>query len=174
LSRNFFLPVSLLISPANLFEIDVSLVLSSTMFNSLSTRHVFLDVVHLKFVRPPDFVYRSGQWIRLFCTAFCPHESHPFTLTSMPHDSYLSVHVKSQGIWTWKLREAFDANSLAEQRHLQPRLRIEGPFGGGNQDWYKYEVAVMIGAGMGVTPYASILKDLVRYKDFVFSMESDL
>ncbi len=38
---------------------------------------------------------------------------------------------------------------------------MQGPFGGGNQDWYKFEVAVMIGAGIGVTPYASILNDLV-------------
>ena len=39
---------------------------------------------------------------------------------------------------------------------------FQGPFGGGNQDWYKFEVAVMIGAGIGVTPYASILHDLVH------------
>jgi predicted ferric reductase len=38
---------------------------------------------------------------------------------------------------------------------------LEGPFGGGNQDWYKFEVAVMVGGGIGVTPYASILNDLV-------------
>ena len=41
------------------------------------------------------------------------------------------------------------------------KVRIEGPFGGGNQDWYKFEVAVMVGGGIGVTPYASILNDLV-------------
>jgi len=29
------------------------------------------------------------------------------------------------------------------------------------QDWYKFEVAVMVGGGIGVTPYASILNDLV-------------
>ncbi len=40
-------------------------------------------------------------------------------------------------------------------------MRIEGPFGGGNQDWYKFEIAVMVGGGIGVTPYASILNDLV-------------
>ena len=44
---------------------------------------------------------------------------------------------------------------------IVPKVRIQGPFGGGNQDWYKFEVAVMIGAGIGVTPYASILNDLV-------------
>lgn len=41
------------------------------------------------------------------------------------------------------------------------QIRLEGPFGGGNQDWYKFEVAVMVGGGIGVTPYASILNDLV-------------
>jgi len=29
------------------------------------------------------------------------------------------------------------------------KIRLQGPFGGGNQDWYKFEVAVMIGAGEG-------------------------
>jgi len=41
------------------------------------------------------------------------------------------------------------------------QIRLEGPFGGGNQDWYKFEVAVMVGGGIGITPYASILNDLV-------------
>ena len=27
---------------------------------------------------------------------------------------------------------------------LVPKIRIQGPFGGGNQDWYKFEVAVMV------------------------------
>lgn len=44
---------------------------------------------------------------------------------------------------------------------VREQVRIEGPFGGGNQDWYKFEVAVMVGGGIGVTPYASILNDLV-------------
>lgn len=44
---------------------------------------------------------------------------------------------------------------------LSLQIRLEGPFGGGNQDWYKFEVAVMVGGGIGVTPYASILNDLV-------------
>lgn len=41
------------------------------------------------------------------------------------------------------------------------QIRLEGPYGGGNQDWFKFEVAVMVGGGIGVTPYASILNDLV-------------
>lgn len=63
------------------------------------------------------------------------------------------------GPWTWKLRNYFDPCNFNPED--QPKLRIEGPFGGGNQDWYKFEVAVMVGGGIGVTPYASILNDLV-------------
>ena len=56
--------------------------------------------------------------------------------------------------------KAFLENPLTIlQSHLQ--VKIEGPFGGGNQDWYKFEIAVMVGGGIGVTPYASILNDLV-------------
>ena len=34
-----------------------------------------------------------------------------------------------------------------EDKDNPPKVRIEGPFGGGNQDWYKFEVAVMVGGG---------------------------
>lgn len=37
---------------------------------------------------------------------------------------------------------------------------LDGPYGEGHQDWYRYEVAILVGGGIGVTPFASILKDL--------------
>lgn len=120
--------------------------------------------------------YLSGQWVRLACTAFKNREFHSFTLTSAPHENYLSCHIKAQGKqffddfvkvklsivlgpWTWKLRNYFDPCNYNAEDH--PKILLEGPFGGGNQDWYKFEVAVMVGGGIGVTPYASILNDLV-------------
>ncbi|GAA5960114.1 hypothetical protein JCM3765_002476 [Sporobolomyces pararoseus] len=41
-----------------------------------------------------------------------------------------------------------------------PGLRVDGPFGAPAQDVLSNEVAVLIGAGIGVTPFASILKDI--------------
>lgn len=41
-----------------------------------------------------------------------------------------------------------------------PDIRIDGPFGAPAQDVLSNEVAVLIGAGIGVTPFASILKDI--------------
>ena len=43
------------------------------------------------------------------------------------------------------------------------QVYLDGPYGEGHQDWYKYEVSVLVGGGIGVTPFASILKD-IAYK----------
>ena len=149
--------------------------------------------------RPPSLKFLSGQWIRFSCTAIQPEEFHSFTLTSAPHEDFLSVHVKAHGPYTWKLRNYFQQvkdGTIEEDQDDPSKVRIEGknlnigsfgiyfraysnpnlnanlkiilftysilgPFGGGNQDWYKFEIAVMVGGGIGVTPYASILNDLV-------------
>jgi NADPH oxidase len=41
-----------------------------------------------------------------------------------------------------------------------PTVRIDGPFGAPAEDVFNCEVAVLIGAGIGVTPFASILKHI--------------
>ena len=46
--------------------------------------------------------------------------------------------------------------------HVHVQVYIDGPYGAGQQDWFKYEVSVLVGGGIGVTPYASILKDFVH------------
>ncbi|EEP75682.1 NADPH oxidase [Uncinocarpus reesii 1704] len=45
-------------------------------------------------------------------------------------------------------------------RRVLPRVYIDGPFGSASEDVFKYEVAVLVGAGIGVTPFASILKSI--------------
>ena len=175
------------IGPGIIYTLDkvVSLRTKYMELDILETELLPSDVIKIKYYRPPNFKYLSGQWVRLACTAFRPHEFHSFTLTSAPHENFLSCHIKAQGPWTWKLRNYFDpCNYNPEEdspKVLFPfvhhlclicahyfitwaillQIRLEGPFGGGNQDWYKFEVAVMVGGGIGVTPYASILNDLV-------------
>jgi len=39
---------------------------------------------------------------------------------------------------------------------------VDGPYGEGHQDWHRYDVSIMVGGGIGVTPFASILKDAVE------------
>ncbi|XP_054024899.1 dual oxidase 2 [Dryobates pubescens] len=116
-------------------------------------------VTHLRFQRPQGFDYKSGQWVRVACTALGTSEYHPFTLTSAPHEDCLSLHIRAVGPWTTRLRELCSPESLALMGTL-PKLYLDGPFGEGHQEWHKFEVSVLVGGGIGVTPFASILKDL--------------
>ncbi|KTF78887.1 hypothetical protein cypCar_00043904 [Cyprinus carpio] len=43
------------------------------------------------------------------------------------------------------------------------QLAVDGPFGTASEDVFRYEVVMLVGAGIGVTPFASVLKS-VWYK----------
>ncbi|KAG1749920.1 ferric reductase NAD binding domain-containing protein [Suillus paluster] len=55
--------------------------------------------------------------------------------------------------------EYVELDSATLSRPL-PRVRIDGPYGAPAEDVFDNEVAVLIGAGIGVTPFASILKHI--------------
>ncbi|PIK44178.1 dual oxidase 1 precursor [Apostichopus japonicus] len=116
-------------------------------------------VTMLEFKRPVNFDYKSGQWVRIACKVLGGSEYHPFTLTSAPHEENLSLHIRAIGPWTINVRKTYDPNALRD--HPYPKLYLDGPYGEGHQDWYQFEVSVLVGGGIGVTPFASILKDIV-------------
>ncbi|XP_064643915.1 dual oxidase-like [Lineus longissimus] len=150
------------IGPLLLFAFD-KMISTSTKHMSLSVIKATLlpsGVTYLEFKRPRNFTYLSGQWVRIACVGQGRREFHPFTLTSAPHEETLGVHIRAVGPWTWNIRETFKPAKLKTQAY--PRLIMDGPYGAGQQDWFQFEVAVLVGGGIGVTPYASILKDFVR------------
>lgn len=59
------------------------------------------------------------------------------------------------GDWTENLVRAFE-----QQQSPIPRIEVDGPFGPVSEDVFQDEVAVLIRAGIGVTPFASILKSI--------------
>ncbi|XP_029009702.1 dual oxidase 1 [Betta splendens] len=151
-----------LIPPALLFLLDKLISLSRKKVEIPVVRAELLPsgVTHLEFKRPQGFVYRSGQWVRIACLILGTDEYHPFTLTSAPHEETLSLHIRAVGPWTSRLRELYTEESLVELGGY-PKLYLDGPFGEGHQEWIDFEVSVLVGGGIGVTPFASILKDLV-------------
>uniref|UniRef100_A0A8C9SSC1 NAD(P)H oxidase (H2O2-forming) n=1 Tax=Scleropages formosus TaxID=113540 RepID=A0A8C9SSC1_SCLFO len=151
-----------LIPPGILFLVDklISLNRKKVEITVLKAELLPSGVLYLEFKRPYGFTYRSGQWVRVACLALGTDEYHPFTLTSAPHEETLSLHIRAVGPWTSQLREAYGPESL-EQPGFYPKLYLDGPFGEGHQEWKRYEVSVLVGAGIGVTPFTSILKDLV-------------
>lgn len=148
--------------PVIAFVIDkmISLSRKRTEISVVRAEKLPSDVTFLEFKRPTNFEYKSGQWVRIACDSLGKNEFHPFTLTSTPSEDTLSVHIRALGPWTSKVREIFDPENLKDQAY--PKLYVDGPYGAGQQDWYRFDVSVLVGAGIGVTPYAAILKDFVR------------
>jgi hypothetical protein len=72
-------------------------------------------VIQLIFTRPTNFLYRSGQWVRVACLKLGGHEYHPFTLTSAPHERHLSLHIRAVGPWTCNLRQTYDKGVLGDE-----------------------------------------------------------
>ncbi|XP_037624041.1 dual oxidase 1 [Sebastes umbrosus] len=151
-----------LIPPALLFLLDKLISLSRKKQEIPVVRAELLPsgVTLLEFKRPQGFVYRSGQWVRIACLMLGTDEYHPFTLTSAPHEETLSLHIRAVGPWTSQLRHLYTEESLLELG-AYPKLYLDGPFGEGHQEWIDFEVSVLVGGGIGVTPFTSILKDLV-------------
>ena len=126
------------------------------------------SVIELQ-LRKPSTTIIAGQYIFVCCPSIATYEWHPFTLTSAPAEEIVSVHIRVVGDWTkalaarlglaWtKAGDPIDAESRPEAYGLA--FKIDGPFGSASEDVYDYEIAILVGAGIGVTPFASILKDL--------------
>ncbi|KAL2093373.1 hypothetical protein ACEWY4_010685 [Coilia grayii] len=161
-----------LIPPGLLFLLDKLISLSRKKVDIPVLRAELLPsgVTYLEFKRPPGFAYRSGQWVRVACLALGSDEYHPFTLTSAPHQETLSLHIRAVGPWTSQLRHCYDPDR-AHGMGGYPKLYLDGPFGEGHQEWTDFEVSVLVGAGIGVTPFASILKDLVFKSSIKFKVQ---
>ncbi|KAL2635068.1 hypothetical protein R1flu_006547 [Riccia fluitans] len=137
------------------------------------------NVLALHFAKPPNFRYKSGMYMFLKCPEISPFEWHPFSITSAPGDAYLSVHIRTLGDWTQALRNLFQEASGGKKR-LQlvnnwglsgelvqnvsfPKVCIDGPYGAPAQDYRKYDVLLLVGLGIGATPFISILKDMLNH-----------
>lgn len=123
----------------------------------LDARPLPSGVTLLRMARPAGFAYEPGDFVYLRVPAVARWEWHPFTLTSAPEDpEALTVHVRSLGNWTAALRERFSAPGS----HEGQRVDVDGPYGTPSVHLRACEHAVAIAAGIGVTPFASLLQSL--------------
>ncbi|BCS24362.1 putative NADPH oxidase (NoxA) [Aspergillus puulaauensis] len=138
-------------------------------------RHPY-DAMEIQF-RKPSFKYKAGQWLFIQVPEVSNTQWHPFTITSCPFDEYVSIHVRQVGDFTRALGDALGCGP-AQARDLEgldpmgmyevalengqqmPKLRVDGPYGAPAEDVFENEIAVLIGTGIGVTPWASILKNI--------------
>jgi len=138
------------------------------------------DVMELQ-IKKERTTQRAGQYIFINCPEVSFFQWHPFTLTSAPEEDYISVHIRIVGDFTRALSKAvgcdFDSarakgaapategkvvNSATNPsiNRVLPRIMVDGPFGTSSEDFLDYETVLLVGAGIRVTPFASILKSI--------------
>jgi len=116
-------------------------------------------------------VSRPGQYIFLCCPAVSILQYHPFTLTSCPEEGFISIHIRVVGDWTRGLAKVLgcdvdsktpmSTNAGADPATtVLPRVMVDGPFGAASEDVFNFEVVMLFGAGIGVTPFAAIIKSI--------------
>jgi respiratory burst oxidase len=117
-------------------------------------------VVYLE--KPRRFAYLPGMYLLINCPEISYHEWHPFTISSAPGDNYLSIHMRDAGDWTRAFHKRIaDAQSTCSQVEY-PVVYLDGPSGAPAEDFHRYATCLCIAGGIGVTPFASILRDCVH------------
>lgn len=96
--------------------------------------------------------YSAGQYVLLQVPSVSRWQWHPFTISSCDADR-ITLHIRTDGDWTKKLSkltgQCFGAG-------------IDGPFGAPAQQIYKFDRAIVVGSGIGVTPMSSIASNYVQ------------
>ncbi|XP_068580049.1 NADPH oxidase 5 [Cebidichthys violaceus] len=151
-------------------------------------------VTHLVIKRPQFFHFKPGDYVFINIPTIAKYEWHPFTISSAPEQSEsLWLHIRSMGQWTNRLYEYFRqpedqevspkrlAASLRTRRQRMKdqvsakfgenhrfcniKCYVDGPYGTPTRQIFASEHAVLIGAGIGITPFASILQSIMyRYR----------
>ncbi|KAK5124610.1 hypothetical protein LTR85_001323 [Meristemomyces frigidus] len=125
-------------------------------FMTVPARMTVLDndtlLVTCKHPHGRDWRYSAGQYILLQVPKVWAFQWHPFTISSCRGDC-LQVHIKLDGDWTNKLRDV-----LPEGTDI--RVGLDGPFGAPAQHFYDYDHSIIVGGGIGITPFSAILTDL--------------
>uniref|UniRef100_A0A3B3T8K7 NADPH oxidase 5 n=1 Tax=Paramormyrops kingsleyae TaxID=1676925 RepID=A0A3B3T8K7_9TELE len=151
-------------------------------------------VTHLVIKRPQFFHFKPGDYVYINIPAIAKYEWHPFTISSAPEQQdAIWLHIRSMGQWTNRLFEYFRQlePQAGSTKRLSTSLRkrqrggkaqvsaklndnhrfcdikcfVEGPYGTPTRQIFASEHAVLIGAGIGITPFASILQSIMyRYR----------
>ncbi len=121
----------------------------------VSARALRSGVTALEIAKPPGFAFQPGDYCFVRIPAIARHEWHPFTISSAPERATVAFHVRSLGNWTAALRRRVESGGGALEAHL------DGPYGSPSAHIFESKNAVLIGAGIGVTPFASVLESLV-------------
>ncbi|CAI9738164.1 cytochrome b-245 heavy chain-like [Octopus vulgaris] len=146
-----------------LIECLISLIRSNQKVKIVKVVKHPSQTYQLQMKQAGGFRMSPGQYIFLKCPSVSKLEWHPFTLTSAPQDDFFSVHIRTVGDWTRDLAKACHVEDPGEAISTGlPDMAVDGPYGTPIKDVFCYDVDIFIGTGIGVTPFASVLRYICK------------
>lgn len=108
--------------------------------------------------------FQPGQYVKLSCPEISSLAKHPFTINTVPERSskvdnrnVLAVHFHVSGNFTSQLARRLLSPAV-------PSIYMNGFMGPMNRldQVFQHDVAVIVAGGIGITPYLSLLHELVK------------
>lgn len=126
------------------------------------------DMVALFMSKPHNHFnhFEPGMYLFLNVPCISKFEWHPFTISSAPGDPLLSLHIRASGDWTQALYTHIKSIEMKRKENNNafpfPNVLLDGPIGAPTQLYNRFRVVILIGAGIGVTPFASVLRNIMN------------
>ena len=122
-------------------------------------------VIEFQFQGQHLMPFRPGQYVYIKVPSISCFQWHPYTITSAPEDRFLSVHIRVCGDWTRRLHLNLGLAGNAQPHEIAamlPRICIDSSYGSSFASISSFSVLILIGAGIGQTPFASILRSIIH------------
>ncbi|KAK4411423.1 Ferric reduction oxidase 2 [Sesamum angolense] len=123
--------------------------------------HVFYraKTIELNFSKSRGLKYNPTSTIFINVPTISKLQWHPFTITSNSNlePERLSVVIKCEGSWSQKLYDIIQSPSSIDRLQVS----VEGPYGPASTHFLRHDVLVMISGGSGITPFISIIRELL-------------
>ncbi|KAL0426033.1 UNVERIFIED_CONTAM: Ferric reduction oxidase 2 [Sesamum radiatum] len=125
----------------------------------VSARVLPCETIELNFSKSRGLKYNPTSTIFINVPTISKLQWHPFTITSNSNlePERLSVVIKCEGSWSQKLYDIISSPSSIDRLQVS----VEGPYGPASTHFLRHDVLVMISGGSGITPFISIIRELL-------------
>ena len=102
--------------------------------------------------------YKAGQYVFLQVPQISRWQWHPFTVSECIGKEF-KLQIKTDGDWVSKLHSLGTLHGIG----------VDGPYGAPAQSFYNFDQSIIVGSGIGVTPFSGILTDLQSREDHAWT-----
>jgi NAD(P)H-flavin reductase len=117
-------------------------------------------LTHLAITKPTGlWTFAQGMYAFVCMPEYAPMQWHPFTICSGKSDGHVEFLIAGVGDWTQELA----ARCLQAQDGSLPlpRIALDGPYAAPAQSALSCPILVAVGAGVGITPFLSLMSSLI-------------